>query len=323
MNKFKDLFEKEIISNGKKCVIILGSGFHRQGLMNNICPDLKILKDWNCLLKKLGVDFYPTNNNLLDFEQIILAETDKNPAYKTENKILKRVSQVIQKAQEEIFIINTKDYPVGIFKSKYVSDVINLNYDLVAENLFAKSLGVTMPRVSSLNLRSNNSSKTDSIMKDATRHFKIKVAKADNNISFWHPHGDINKPSTMIMGVRNYAKSIKNVEKLRNHAKSVHRKGASPNENYTWYDKLTQHPVLILGASLSQLEWDLWFAITNRMRNFAKTANKRYSYPIFQMMGKSMDCNNNIDNRGWIDPLFDEKTSYEQQWIKLQRMFSE
>lgn len=122
----------------------------------------------------------------------------------------------------------------------------------------------------------------------------------------------------MILGARRYGQQIASVEQLRKHSKA--KKSKNPN-NDTWYDKLTHNPVLILGASISSNEWDVWSAIVNRERNFFKQKNITYRNPIFQMRNKTskgQTCD--TANQYWFKPLFDESLCYEKQWVKLEEL---
>jgi hypothetical protein len=62
---------KEYKDKNKKLTIILGSGFHRQGLGNN-----SILSNWEILLSKLSNCNFSSKNYTLDFEQIIINQTN-------------------------------------------------------------------------------------------------------------------------------------------------------------------------------------------------------------------------------------------------------
>ena len=85
------------------------------------------------------------------------------------------------------------------------------------------------------------------------------------------------------------------------------------NNNITWVSQLINNPVLILGASLSYEEIDLWSLIISRERNFSKKKNKVCRKPIYQMTINEI---NNV----WIEKLLDNDLNYEQQWEKLNNL---
>jgi hypothetical protein len=80
----------------------------------------------------------------------------------------------------------------------------------------------------------------------------------------------------------------------------------------TWYYRLLENPVLILGASMSTMEWDLWFALTSRERT-------NTSHPqIFQM--RECEFKNDAQHQ-WFEPLF-TGMKFDEQWKELERLFT-
>jgi hypothetical protein len=136
--------------------------------------------------------------------------------------------------------------------------------------------------------------------------------KNEDKIRFWYPHGSIHDNGKITLGTREYAKRFQTIERLRNHSKS--EKKCEPT---SWYHQITHNPVLILGAHMSKDEWDIWFALVNRERNFAKKDNQQYKYPIFQMR----ECECNHDHRHeWFEPLF-TGMKFKEQWEELEKLF--
>jgi hypothetical protein len=84
----------------------------------------------------------------------------------------------------------------------------------------------------------------------------------------------------------------------------------------SWYHQIIVNPVLILGAELSNTEWDIWFALVNRERNFSR--NQQYKFQIFQMIGKGKRLRH---RRGWVEPLFTDM-DFTDQWKELEKLFS-
>ena len=75
--------------------------------------------------------------------------------------------------------------------------------------------------------------------------------------------------------------------------------------------------MLILGASMSQMEWAMWTAFVYKFRNFAKPKNEQYCYPIFQMVEQNHDKQLKND---WFQPLFTRLT-FDEQWKELEKLF--
>lgn len=290
-----------------KFTIILGSGFHRQALGFN-----SILSNWEKLLKDQDsglnlTDFYP-----LDFEQLVVRRTgnqkDEKAREKAAHEIEKSISDEIcfdlKCAQEKALKFYKKCYPAGIFNPIKVSDVISLNFDTTAEEICRGLAKQKIPVCIPTTFTSEQKNKLEIPCREV--EFKEK-----NKIRFWYPHGSIHDSDKITLGTREYAKRFETIERLRKHSKS------DKEINLTsWYQQVTHNPVLILGAEISKDEWDIWFAIVNRERNFAKNKNQQFKYPIFQM--RECECKKDAQHE-WFQPLFTGMT-FDQQWKKLEEL---
>lgn len=308
MNKSFESYFKELKESGDnvKFVIILGSGIHKHVFRNNSNVN-NCLSSWCCLLKEIEPKLVLSNNYLLDFERIILDNTnpqDEKAAFKIEKEILKKVVTKINNYQNEVLKNDNLNYPINIFNSDYISDVISLNFDLIPELLLKNNRKTKVQ-----NLHEHNNKKS---IVHSTRHRVI------NGINFWHPHGDIDKYDSLILGTRKYGLHINKIEKLRERSKQQKK---PDNYQKSWYDVLTHNPVIILGADISDMEWDIWSAIVNRERNFGKKENKeKHKFPVFQMRTISSE-NKSKSNEIWFKPLFDENLLFEEQWNRLDKLF--
>lgn len=307
--KFKYYFQEVNSKRIKeKFVIILGSGIHKQ-VFEDGTNAFDCLKSWRCLLKVIDSKAECSDNFLLDFEKIILKKTNnqnEKAAYKIEVDVLKNVVIKIKEVQSKVLKRTDINYPIEIFNSNFVSDVISLNFDIIPELLLNNN---KKTKVNNLNEHKNKKSIIHS-----TRHRVIK------GINFWHPHGDLDKYDSLILGTRKYGLYINKIEKLRKRSK--HQKKLD-NYQKSWYDVLTHNPVIILGADISDTEGDIWNAIVNRERNYGKKDNnEKHKYPIFQM--RILDSENQTktkSNEIWFKPLFEENLSFTDQWNKLQTLF--
>jgi hypothetical protein len=300
--KFKALLKDPKV----KFTIILGSGFHRQALGAN-----SILSNWEKLLKEQDQELTLTRFYPLDFEQLIVRRTGKQKneesrqkaAYEIEKRISEEICFDLKCAQERALKFNKQLYPKGIFNTKKVSDVVSLNFDTTAESLCFK-----------LAKQKSSEPKLSEFKSEKNEDFNLPYWEVDfkknEKIRFWYPHGSIHDKDPITLGTREYAKRFQTIERLRNHSKS-HDK----NEPTSWYHELTHNPVLILGAHMSKDEWDIWFALVNRERNFAKKDNQQYKYPIFQM--RECECNHDYRHE-WFEPLF-TGLNFEEQWEELRK----
>jgi hypothetical protein len=291
-----------------KFTIILGSGFHRQALGSN-----SILSNWEKLLKEQDPELALTGFYPLDFEQLIVRRTGnqkdeesrQKAAGEMENRISEEICFDLQCAQEKALKFNKKRYPTGIFNPIKVSDVVSLNFDTTAETLCCKEAKQKESKLEYSNFESKENG-----------NFEIPFwevgFKKEDKIRFWYPHGSIHDKDTITLGTREYSKRFETIERLRKHSKSD-----KENKPTSWYHQITHNPVLILGADMSKDEWDIWFVLVNRERNFAKNENQQYKHPIFQM--RECECKNDAQHQ-WFEPLFTGIT-FDQQWEKLEELF--
>ena len=292
--------------------ILLGSGFHKLEKDRD-----SILNSWDLLLKTISPKFEGTGNYLLDFEKIILKQVSDSNAQKEENRLLKKIASKIRDAEKNALEKDTQSYPSFIFNPNYVSDVISLNFDCIAEKLCI--LIFKAKKVQSGYIKVDKTAGKDALIHQTTK-YRILEFPDGKTITFWYPHGSVLKSSGIILGARKYGQHIGCIESLRKYSKADARENDKMD---TWYDKLTHNPVLILGASISSNEWDIWSAFVNRERNFSKKSNHVYRNPVFQMRSDKCkkECEDNT-NQKWFEPLFDEKLVFNEQWIKLKQLFN-
>jgi hypothetical protein len=300
-------------NHGIKFTIVLGSGFHIAQNSNTI------LSSWEMLLKKMYPNFVSQGNYLLDFEQMILSENSSLQSSDVEKLSLSKVAKCLKEVQENIDLEKLNQYPIEIFNPDIISDIVILNFDEVAEKICKEVLKCKISSIQYVEI--DEKLKSEAKIHQTTR-FKEVIFPNKGIIRFWHPHGSIAKSSEMILSARSYATHIANIERLRKHSKS---KIKNNNKLNTWYDQLTHQPVLILGASISNSEWDLWSAFVNRERNFSKKENKKFRKPIYQMRSSEnliSNENGKKTNQQWFEPLFDEKYCFNEQWSMLSKIIS-
>jgi hypothetical protein len=298
--------------------VILGSGFHQQALGGN-----SVLSDWGTLLGKLTNTNKLTNNYILDFEKIVLDESAKQErdcekkAFEIEKKELGLLVKAIQNEQDWVLSQPQRfEYP-NIFQSNRISDVISLNFDTIAEKIcFPGSIKSTLLNSSSFALRNTKGKLSDSFMTQVTSFQKL-VNSSNHSIRFWHPHGSINNPKHIVLGVAKYSKLVASTLKIRNHYKAKENltKDAKEQKEITWFSQIYNNPVLILGASMSEMEWAMWTAFVHKNRNFAKPNNKEFSSSIFQMM--SPKDSKDKSKHKWFEPLFIDM-EFDEQWKELE-----
>lgn len=306
---FEEYFFKEINKGKEKITIVLGSRFHNCNNQTN-----SILNNWELLLKSLDENVNLSDNYLLDFEKIILSKKSTKQANEVEKDLLKRIAKKIYSEQNKISEKELNSYYYQIFNPKYVSDIIVLNFDNLVEILCRKFLNCKISSVKYISIDAKKTAKSK--IHQTTRYYEL-IFPDSQKIRLWYPHGSISKPTEMVLGARNYASHIANIESLRRHSKAAVRKN---DKLVTWYHQLTHQTVLILGASISNSEWDMWSAFVSRERNFLKKDFQRFRKPVFQMRFNDYKCNVQKANSNWFEPLYTEDIPFSEQWTKLSKL---
>lgn len=294
----------EILPTDNKITLIIGSGFHNYALNSNN----SILTNWNLLLQSV----FPSSENhfdnyILEFENRLVEKTSQqnvNAANEIEKKCLEKLTKKIKVEQSKLIRLKKYNFPFFLFNSSLVDNVISLNFDLIPELILNGGKKSNVIQSCGKENRRKNS--------NSCRHRIV------NGINFWHPHGDIENCDSLILGLRHYAQHLKDIEKMRTLSKA---EGGQKGEIRTWYDAILHKPVLIIGAALSDSEWDIWTALVNRERNFARKKNKKKYRSGVYIMKSDCQKTKQKNHSDWIKPIFDEKYCFDKQWEMLDSMF--
>ena len=101
----------------------------------------------------------------------------------------------------------------------------------------------------------------------------------------WHVHGDVARPSSMVLGFDHYAGTL---QKIRNYVtdgidvKKVHYRLSSPIKNgnldftvnrsvYSWVDYFLRDHIHIVGLGMDFTEIDLWWLLLHKRRRIHQT----------------------------------------------------
>ncbi|MFM2195391.1 MAG: hypothetical protein RL092_991 [Bacteroidota bacterium] len=312
-------------TSARKFTLVLGSGFHKQAIGNSFC-----LSNWDQLLLQLGSKSCFNKNYILQFEELILDRAKKEkdvPAHVLEAKLLADVQDILKNESLELDL-HSYDKLSFLFNPELVSDIISLNYDSLAEKICIKELN-HLKKVEWENKNScaeNLSLKSKARIRWTTDYRSIGNTD-EKSIRFWYPHGNIRRKNSIVLGVHKYSQLLISFDSIRNHYKKkekayfgLHKKPQKidwDSIDLSWYSQLLNNPVIFLGASLSDAEWDLWTAITHAKRNFAKDKNTEYSHNMYIMLDKDQKCHPNTSS---LKPLF-AGMSYKEQWVKLKFYF--
>lgn len=312
-------------SSARKFTLVLGSGFHKQAIGNSFC-----LSNWDELLLQLGSKSCFNKNYILQFEELILDRARKEndvPAHMLEAKLLADVQDILKNESLQLDFCSYDNLKF-LFNTDLVSDIISLNYDSVAEKICIKELN-HQTKVEWENKNScaeNLFSKSTAVIKLTTDYRSIG-SPFEKSIRFWYPHGNIRRKNSIVQGIHKYSQLLVSFDSIRKHYKKeeksylkFHKKSHEidwDSIDLSWYSQLLNNPVLFLGTSLSDVEWDLWTAITHANRNFAKSANKKHKHNMYIMLDKDQKWQ---PNKSFLKPLF-AGMSYKDQWEKLKFYF--
>jgi hypothetical protein len=285
-----------------KFTVILGSGIHKNaseriGNNTTLIKDFDLLTSWSALIKVIGGSEYPSTNNLLEFDKLLINRSTENDeqAFKAEQSLLQSIARKIIEVEKQVLELDKVYYPIDIFNPEFVSDVISLNYDHIP----FKHIGGRVKK-------SGSKSK-----------FKPReIAQVtENGINFWYPHGHCEEPNSMILSTYAYGKNICKIERVREEIKTDEGLDYKLTKDHGWFQRILKNPVLILGAGISEMEWDIWFALSTKRRNYARYRD--VEQPIFKMVG----AEEKID-RFWFTPIVEGQMSYNEQWMLLEKLLS-
>lgn len=127
-----------------------------------------------------------------------------------------------------------------------------------------------------IRLSTKNVTKTED-QRNLYKYFQFMYGGKQKNI--WHIHGEMCKPSSMIMGHYYYGKLLAEIQNrvpiLMKEYHSCQKKN-TPFKPKSWVDLFLISDVYILGLSMYLCEIDLWWLIECKKRNFPET--KVYFY---------------------------------------------
>lgn len=287
--------------NNSKYAIILGAGFNA-----SFSPKKSILASWRTLMERVLGRGIEDSSPMHAFERFLLAAGSTGSASQREHIVLREVVNQIRWETERVLQTAAGYIPAFLFDPSWVSDILTLNFDELVERYCRTRLRA---RVSAWRVPKGFEGRQP-FERDSVR-YRVLTFPGGGRIRIWHLHGSVSRPAGLQLGIRRYAMRTALVEALRRHHKQWERRS---EEVPTWYSAL-HGPVMVLGASLSESEWDLWAAIIDRERNYAKPENRGFRKPMFQMREKEDGF-----QREWFQPLFEEGGDHAAQWKRLEAL---
>ena len=277
-NKFEEYIKSIHANQAPKICLVIGAGIHRllNKMPNGTSYEAAVrLSSWNGLMDNVNSEFskkYPLplvwELSVQDADELEMG--DSLPTHKKENKLLQALSQEIKSSEDIIFANQNlfKQYSplIRVLNSGCVSDVISLNFDLIAERLFSNA--------------PFTDANQNTILVSRMSANRILVGENNHSIRFWHPHGDRTNNEQLILGPWRYGQVLVEMNETRNTIKQdekmdydlfKQRVFASPNN---WLELMMFRPLVFLGTGLDQADLTMWHALLIRQRNYAKAEPK-------------------------------------------------
>ncbi|NME72234.1 SIR2 family protein [Flammeovirga aprica] len=232
--------------------------------------------NWNNLLEELKEARIFENGNLpntLIFERIVLEKdkVDLKSAHLAEKNIKDRIANNFQNIPtnpfyKRLFELGCKNY-------------MTTNYDYA----FIKCLSDVFTIKNNSTEEAYNIRRNTSILKDNKEVTKI-----------WNIHGEINKPSSIMLGLDHYCGTIgkldgylkgtyeffQNKKKVR--VRSLFKKVSDKKyDGYSWIELFFTTDIHIVGLSMDYSETDLWWVLNKRARTMYNGRKKLIKNNIY------------------------------------------
>ena len=106
---------------------------------------------------------------------------------------------------------------------------------------------------------------------------RSRKVRGCEGLEVFFPHGDIESPASLALGLRKYAERVKRWEDLRQlaceaeRASSSRRRPLPMSERTTFIHHTLTSPTIFAGCGLSEVESTLWWLLATRARNCARS----------------------------------------------------
>jgi len=160
-----------------------------------------------------------------------------------------------------------------------IDKLLDISFDAILTTNYTYDFEEQLhPGFSHYSNNSKNKNFTQFIQKDSKYllHTFNNIKKGEKNFNIWHIHGELRRPSSLILTHDNYARLI---GKILEHNK-LNRDNYSRYYNelhiHSWIDYLLIGDVYIIGSGFDFAEFDLWWFLSRRLREKAPTGTITY-----------------------------------------------
>jgi hypothetical protein len=297
-----ELFLRNLLAEGKdRFTCIIGSGFNAR-----ITCTENILASWKLLYGRVLGKVPEGESPHLAVERYLLSKGYVASEPARVQALVKALCNHVEWETQRLLRGSFGGFPDFLFDPAWVSDVLTLNVDDWVETNCRMGLGA---RISGWRLPTGFEGRLG-YDKESLRYRELRFP-GGGKIRIWHLNGSVLRPSGIQLGLGRYTRRAGQLEALRRHYR---RSAGKSDPSPTWYSAL-HNPLLIVGASIPAMEWELWSAIADRERWNALPENREIRRPVFHMRSR-----NEGFQRDWFLPLFEEVGAYGAQWDKLEEV---
>lgn len=321
-------------------IIVVGTGLHRQVLGHEDSP----LSSWSKLLTSISEDYKTsikgaiTKDPVMLWEKMVL-EISNRP--RNQNLRMQAFNAELMLKREVCDLLkchSCKSSNIEIFKGNIICDMmfkrathlLSLNFDkLIYNHIKTKKISVNNGRVIQDAKNKGIRNKDAKLLYDRT-----KCLKNDQESIVWHPHGHVDRPESLVMGMRDYGFLPPSYFYAFKQFKKWERKTSSDSHGLEKYQKLLQalasfdektessgitdpadhwvtrfmlYPLTFVGVGLSQVEIGMRWLLVQRARNLRNVPDDQK--PATEFFGPT---NPEIPGLTWIEP--DMKGAFDQMW---------
>lgn len=321
-------------------IIVVGTGFHRQVLGDDDSP----LSSWSKLLKCIREDYKTdikcalANDPVMLWEEMVLELANRHKNQKKPTQAFKAELMLKREVCDLLKCHSSKSSNIEIFKRNIICDkffnrsthLVSLNFDKLIYN-HVKTKNISLKNGGVIQEAKNKGIRN----KDAKLLYdRTKCLKDDQDSTVWYPHGHVDRPESLVMGMRDYGflppsyfyafKQFKRWERKisgDSHGLEKYQKLlqalASFDENTEasgitdpadhWVTRFMLYPLTFIGVGLSQVEIGMRWLLVQRARNFRNVPDDQK--PVTEFYGPT---NPEIPGLTWKGP--DMKLAYDQMW---------
>lgn len=244
--------------------LVIGAGIHQ--IPQWECPIAyesgALLGSWNSMLDSVVPKVPGSPCASLRWDLGVLSGHSDKPAQERSARAHQTLCQSVLFAESAVLSKRCSYEPLtSVMRAECVSNIVSLNFDLTIERLLLGSVAELPKPIGKTMIE---------------RRVEI------GNCVIWHPHGDRRVSRGSCLGLREYALSSIAVESARSTFKQAERQRSTRRSSpRTWIDLMMSSHLIFLGTSIDFSEWDIWFSLVNRWRNFAKRANRKHQPSTF------------------------------------------